>query len=60
MSNNKWTVTTSDGRRYRYADFESAVVAARNLFGWDGYTITRDDDETFQIKSKYHEKPEKL
>ena len=51
-----WTVTTSDGRKYRYYDFESACVAARNLFGWDGYTITRDDDDQFQITSKYRDK----
>jgi len=51
-----WTVTTSDGRKYRYYDFESAYYAARNLFGWDGYTITRDDDDQFQITSKYRDK----
>ena len=56
----KWVVTTSDGRQYRYADFESAVLAARNLFGWDGYTITKDDDDNFFIRSKYHEKTDKL
>lgn len=58
--NKKWVVTTSDGRKYRYADFESAALAARNLFGWDGYTITKDDDDNFFIKSKFYEKPEKL
>lgn len=55
-----WTVTTTDGREYKYDSFEAAFLAARTLFGWDGYTITKDDDDNFFIKSKFHEKPEKL
>lgn len=49
---NMWTVTTSDGRTYTYRDFESAYLAARTLFGWDGYTIT-NTEEGFEIRSKY-------
>ena len=50
-----WTVTTTDGRQYRYGSFEAAVLAARTLFGWDGYTITNDVGEPV-VESKYREK----
>ena len=39
-----WVVTTTDGRKYRYESYEFAFLAARTMFGWDGYSI-KDEDE---------------
>ena len=54
-----WVVTTTDGREYRYGDFESAFLAARTLFGWEGYTIT-NTDEGFAAECKIRDKERKL
>lgn len=50
-----WIVTTADGREYRYGSLESAVLAARERFGGEGYTIT-NEDEGIELKSKYRGK----
>ena len=54
-----WTVTTSDGRSYHYDSFESAYLASRTLFGWNGYKIT-NDDESVEIVSKVRDAERKL
>lgn len=54
-----WIVTTTDGREYRYSSFEAAFLAARTLFGWEGYTITKADGSE-EIRAKVRDKERKL
>lgn len=54
-----WVVTTTDGREYRYGSFEAAYLAARTLFGWEGYKITSEEDD-FELVSKIRDKERKL
>ena len=53
-----YKVTTTDGREYMYDTFESAFLAARTLFGWEGYTITNSDGT--ELTSKVRDKERKL
>jgi hypothetical protein len=44
-----WVVTTTDGQRYEYDDYETAFLAARTQFGWENYSINEEketDDES--------------
>lgn len=54
-----WTITTTDGRKYHYGSFEACFLAARTLFGWDGYKIT-DEDTGDEITSKVRDKERKM
>lgn len=53
-----WIVTTTDGRQYMYDSFEAAFLAARTLFGWEGYTITSTVDDFIAV-SKVRDKERK-
>lgn len=59
QTKSNWVVTTSDGRKYYYASFEACFLAARTLFGWEGYTIT-NTDEGFAAECKVRDKERKL
>ena len=54
-----FAVKTTDGREYRYDTFESAFLAARTLFGWEGYTIT-DLENGREITGRVRDKERKL
>jgi len=54
-----YVVTTTDGREYRYDSYEAAFLAARTLFGWNGYTIT-NEDSGLNIVCKVRDKERKI